>query len=96
MIATTVIVKVKPDRVDDFIQACIANHEASIQEPGNMRFDILQHEEDSSSFILYEAYASKEYAAAHKDTVHYKAWRSEVASMMAEPRQGIPYKAIRP
>ena len=55
MIVTTVLVKVKKDCVEDFISASISNHEASIKEPGNMRFDILQNEEDETSFILYEA-----------------------------------------
>jgi autoinducer 2-degrading protein len=96
MIVTTVLVKVKEENVDDFIQASIANHEASIQEPGNMRFDILQNENDRTDFLLYEAYESKERAMAHKETQHYQTWRQTVADMMAEPRKGIPYQAIRP
>jgi autoinducer 2-degrading protein len=96
MIVTTVMVKVKQENVNDFIEVSIKNHEASVQEPGNMRFDILQSEEDETSFILYEAYESKEHAAAHKDTNHYMTWRDAVADWMAEPRRGIPYKGIRP
>jgi autoinducer 2-degrading protein len=46
--------------------------------------------------MLYEAYDSAESAAAHKKTAHYNAWRDAVANWMAEPRQGISYKAIRP
>jgi autoinducer 2-degrading protein len=96
MYVTTVIVHVKEDRVQDFIDASIKNHERSIKEPGNRRFDILQSNEDPTRFILYEAYDSKESAAAHKDTVHYKTWRDTVAECMAEPRKGIGYTSIRP
>ena len=96
MIATTVMVQVKEQYIDDFIKACIKNHELSIQEPGNKRFDILQSTENPASFLLYEAYESLEAAAAHKQTAHYAAWRDAVADWMAEPRRGIPYKAIRP
>ena len=96
MIVTTVLVRVKPDRVADFIGASIPNHEGSIAEPGNRRFDILQSEEDPTSFLLYEAYESEQEAAAHKRTAHYLRWREEVEDMMAEPRKGVRYKAVKP
>ena len=96
MVVTTVMVCVKPDHIDDFIGETVLNHEASIEEAGNMRFDVLQSEEDPTRFLLYEAYASKEAAAAHKDTEHYQRWRDRVADWMEEPRQGIKYKGIRP
>ena len=96
MHVTLVHVHVKPDRVEDFITATRPNHEGSVKEPGNRRFDILQDPKDATRFILYEAYASAEDAAAHKDTAHYKAWRDAVADMMAEPRQGVPYTCLMP
>jgi (4S)-4-hydroxy-5-phosphonooxypentane-2,3-dione isomerase len=96
MVVTTVMVKVKAAHIDDFIGASIANHERSKEEVGNMRFDVLQSAEDPTSFMLYEAYTSKEAAAAHKQTRHYEVWRDTVAPWMAEPRKGIAYKGIRP
>ncbi len=96
MYVTTVMVLVKEDRIQDFIDASIKNHEGSVKESGNRRFDILHSIEDPSKFLLYEAYDSKESAAAHKDTGHYKTWRDTVAGCMAEPRKGIAYTSIRP
>ena len=96
MIVTIVRVSVKPDHVDEFIQASIANHEGSVQEKGNKRFDILQSDDDPTSFILYEAYESGAEATAHKETAHYQKWRDTVAYWMAEPRQGTKYTALRP
>jgi autoinducer 2-degrading protein len=96
MVVTTVMVRVKADHIDDFIEETVRNHEASIEEVGNMRFDALQSEEDPTRFLLYEAYESERAAAAHKDTEHYKRWRGRVADWMAEPRQGIKYHGIRP
>lgn len=96
MHVTLVHVHVKPEFIDPFIAATRANHEGSIQEPGNRRFDILQNPSDPARFILYEAYASAEDAAAHKQTPHYAAWRDAVAEMMAEPRQGVPMKGLYP
>ena len=96
MHVTLVKVSVKPDRVNDFIKASRANHEGSVREPGNRRFDILQDPGDPTRFILYEAYVGADDAAAHKQTPHYLAWRDAVAEMMAEPRQGIPYNGLFP
>ncbi len=96
MQVTLVHVQVKLDRVDDFIEASRLNHEGSVGEPGNRRFDILQDAGDPARFILYEAYASTEDAAAHKETAHYLAWRDTVADMMAQPRQGVPYLGLFP
>lgn len=88
MHVTLVYVHVKSCDVEAFIAASRANHEASVRENGNRRFDLLQSPEDPAHFILYEAYATAEDAAAHKETAHYKVWRDTVANMMAEPRRG--------
>ena len=96
MHVTLVHVRVKPEAIDAFIAATRANHEASIREPGNRRFDVLQAPNDPARFILYEAYASADDAVAHKATAHYLAWRDAVTSMMAEPRRGEPMNGLFP
>lgn len=96
MIATIVHVFVKPENVADFISASIENAEASVQEPGNLRFDFLQDADNANKFILYEAYESEEAAAAHKQTAHYAKWRETVADWMAQPREGVKHNIIRP
>jgi len=96
MIATIVHVKVKKEHIEAFIRATVKNHEASVKENGNMRFDVLQMEDDPTQFALYEAYASEEVASAHTHTPHYLEWRETVAEWMAQPREGIRYNAIKP
>ena len=96
MYVTIVHVKVKTEHIDDFIAATTANHRASIEEPGNLRFDVLQQDAEADSFVLYEAYKTKEDAASHKETPHYQSWRETVADWMAEPRQGIVYTGLCP
>ena len=96
MHVTLVHVRVRPEHLDAFVAATRANHEASVSEPGNRRFDVLQAPDDPTRFILYEAYASDADAAAHKETAHYLAWRAAVAEMMAEPRRGEPMNGLLP
>jgi len=96
MIVTIVHVKVKPEHLDAFIAATRKNHELSVKEPGNLRFDVLQKAGEPTEFALYEAYEDNSYAAVHKETAHYLEWRSAVADWMAVPREGIRYDALCP
>ncbi len=96
MIVACVHVHVKPEHVEEFIQATAENHRNTILEPGALRFDVLQQLDDPTRFILYEVYRDEAAAAAHKDTTHYATWRDTVADWMAEPRQGIKHRALVP
>jgi autoinducer 2-degrading protein len=89
-------VQVKPEHVTDFIAATRLNHEASIKEKGNLRFDILQLPEDPTRFLLYEAYVNPQAAVAHKETPHYLKWRDVVMPWMVGPRLGTVYKGLFP
>lgn len=96
MHVTCVTVHVKQEHIDDFIRATIENHNGSVRELGNLRFDILQHGQNPCQFMLYEAYESDEAAAAHKKTTHYLKWRDTVADWMAAPREGTRYQIVCP
>jgi autoinducer 2-degrading protein len=96
MIATLVHVQVKPEFIRSFIEVTRANHEHSIKERDNFRFDILQDAKDPAKFVLYEAYESEQAAAAHKETAHYAAWRDAVGSWMAKPREGVKHSMLFP
>lgn len=94
MIATTVIIHVKPECVDAFREITVYNHENSRKEPGNIRFDVLQGKDDPTYFTLYEVFATEADAKAHKETEHYKKWRETVEPLMACPRVGIHHTPV--
>jgi (4S)-4-hydroxy-5-phosphonooxypentane-2,3-dione isomerase len=96
MFVTLVHIHVKPDQVETFIDATRANHEASIREDGNLRFDVLRSFEDPVRFVLYEWYMDEAAALRHKDTPHYAAWRDATADVFAEPRYGVRYEGLFP
>jgi autoinducer 2-degrading protein len=89
-------VKVKPDFVEAFREATVANAQASRKESGIARFDVLQQSDERTRFVLVEAYRTAEAPAAHKETPHYKTWRDTVAEMMAEPRRSVKFTNIDP
>jgi (4S)-4-hydroxy-5-phosphonooxypentane-2,3-dione isomerase len=95
MLTILVQVRVKSDCVDEFRAATRDNAVQSIREPGVVRFDLLEQEDDPTRFLIIEAYRDEEAPAAHKATTHYKKWRDAVAEMMAEPRIGVRYEWIQ-
>ena len=86
MLIVHVRVHVKNDFIESFKQASIENARNSLNEPGIVRFDLVQSNDDPARFVLNEVYRTAEAATAHKETAHYKKWRDEVEEMMAEPR----------
>jgi autoinducer 2-degrading protein len=96
MYVTLVHIHVKSEHLAEFIEVTRANHEGSVREPGNLRFDILRSVDDPTRFIAYEAYRDEASARAHKETAHYLAWRDTVADWMTEPRVGVRYDGLFP
>jgi quinol monooxygenase YgiN len=96
MLIAHIEIRVKPEFVDAFKQATLANARASLKEPGIARFDILQQADDPTRFVFIEVYRSVEATAAHKETAHYATWRDTVAPMMAEPRSNVKYTNVFP
>lgn len=96
MHVTLVHIKIKPEARRAFLEATRHNHEQSVLEPGNRRFDVLEDPGDATHFLLYEAYESATDAAQHKETPHYALWRETVEPMMAEPRQGVLLRGLWP
>lgn len=96
MLVVHVHVRVRPDRVADFLAATLVNAQASLAEPGVLRFDVLQDQTDQAHVVLTEVYRDEEASAAHKLTPHYAAWRDSVAEMMALPRESARYSAVFP
>jgi (4S)-4-hydroxy-5-phosphonooxypentane-2,3-dione isomerase len=96
MLVVHVHVRVKPEVVEAFRQATLANARESLKEPGIARFDVVQQQDDPTRFVLVEVYRTPEVTAAHKETAHYQVWRDTVASMMAEPRSSVKFTNLFP
>lgn len=96
MLVVHVHVRVRPERVEDFLAASLVNARASLAEPGVLRFDVIQDRADPAHVVLNEVYRDAEASAAHKLTAHYATWREAVAGMMAAPRESARFSAVFP
>jgi (4S)-4-hydroxy-5-phosphonooxypentane-2,3-dione isomerase len=96
MLIVHVHVRVRPGRITDFLAATLVNARASLGEPGVLRFDVIQDDEDPGHVVLVEVYRDADAATAHKQEPHYATWRDAVAGMMAEPRASTRFSAVFP
>jgi quinol monooxygenase YgiN len=96
MLILHVHIQVKPECIEAFKAASLANARASVQEPGVARFDVCQQNDDPARFILLEAYRDAAGHAAHRETPHYALWRDSVNSMMATTRTSVKYTNLFP
>lgn len=87
MHVTLVEINVHDDKIEQFIDAFRQNHLGSIQEQGNLRFDVLQDAKIRTRFYIYEAYTDEQAAAFHKTTPHYKACVEQLEPLMSRPRE---------
>ena len=94
MYVVSVAIVVKPEFTAQFIEATLDNARNTRLEPGNLRFDLLQAEDDPNRFMLHEAYREKDDFARHQQTEHYARWKTAVADWMAQPRQGVKYHSL--
>lgn len=96
MLIVHVHVRVKSGTEETFRSATLENARNSVEEPGVVRFDVLQQEDDPTRFMLLEIYRTPDDPAHHKQTAHYAAWRDTVEPMMAEPRRSVRFRALFP
>lgn len=66
--------EIKPDRMDEFLKIIKEDAEGSRQEPGCLRFDVLQSQDDPNKFVFYEVYKDLDAVKVHKEQPHFKPW----------------------
>ena len=96
MKALIVKIFIKEECIEDFKKISFYNSENSRQEPGCLRFDVLQSEDNPALFFLYEIYKGDEDIAHHRTTEHYQKWRDTVADMMSQPREVVKAVTLCP
>lgn len=69
---------VVPERLGEFRHEIAVNAAASLRdEPGCLRFDVLQVAGEPYRYLLYEIYTDEDaFRVAHRGTPHYARWRA--------------------
>ncbi len=86
MFILVVEVHVKPEMRDRFLEVI---HDDAVHtegdEPGNLRFDLLQDTEDPYRFFYYEVYRDEAAGQAHRETPHYQRYFKQVPELFDRP-----------
>jgi quinol monooxygenase YgiN len=86
MLALVVSLRVKPDLRDQFLAAAEDDSTCSVRdEPGCLRFDVLQDNADPNRFYFYEVYQDDAAFQAHTQAPHYFRWREAAQRVLADP-----------
>ena len=86
MYALVVPLKVKPEMREKFLAAALEDSTCSVRdEPGCLRFDVLQDNTDPNKFFFYEVDQDEKAVEAHRAMPHYARWRAAAAEVLAEP-----------
>jgi autoinducer 2-degrading protein len=82
MLALIVSLHVKPEQRGNFLAAAEDNATCSTRdEPGCMRFDVLQDHADENHFFFHEVYRDEASFLAHQQTPHFQRWRVAAADV---------------
>jgi autoinducer 2-degrading protein len=83
-----VSLQVHPDKRDRFLAAIADNAEASVRdEPGCLRFDVMQDATQPDRFYFYEIYTDPAAFNAHKASSHFAVWRQAAAECVVAGSQ---------
>ena len=88
MVVLHVTVHVKPEYIPQFLAAIRDNAEhATADEPGCLRFDVIQDRDDPTCFRFHEVYRDEAALAAHRQTPHFRRYIAAAEPWMAAPAE---------
>jgi autoinducer 2-degrading protein len=86
MVVLHVTVQVKPEHVAEFLEIVRYDAEHSENdEPGCLRFDVIQDKDDPNRFYYYEVYRDEAALEAHRQSPHFKRYVEKSRSLLAGP-----------
>ena len=97
MYAIWVSVRVKPEKREQFLSVIEDDSICSVRdEPGCVRFDVLQDQSDPNRYYFYEVYHDEAAFQAHTQTPHLARWRAAAAEVLEEPSVAIRTTTVFP
>ena len=97
MLVLHVTLQVKPEHAAAFLEAVRHDAEHSVtDEPGCLRFDVVQDHSDPNRFYFYEVYRDEAAFAAHQQTPHFKQYAETTRNMLAAPAERRLGKSVIP
>ena len=97
MYILTIHLEVQPEHLEAFKTEAAMNALASKQEPGCLRFDLLQQVDQPTRFMLYEVYRDEAaFKEEHIQTEHYRRWVEKGVPLLVGERVRVGYQNLVP
>jgi (4S)-4-hydroxy-5-phosphonooxypentane-2,3-dione isomerase len=97
MLALIVTAKVKPSERERFLSVIEDDAISSVRdEPGCLRFEVLQDGQDQNTFYFFEVYRDEDALDAHTKTPHFARWAEAREAVLAEPPRRISTTRVVP
>lgn len=87
-------IRVKPENVERFMMALVANAREARKEPGCRQFEALVDTSDPTKVLLFEVYDDEKAFEAHQQTPHFKKYLAEVVPLLASRERQVLKRAL--
>ena len=74
MYTVILFTKVLPEHVNDYIENMRICATATNEEPGCIRYEVMQDLDDPTMMCLFQAFVDEDAYQAHQDAVHHRVW----------------------
>jgi quinol monooxygenase YgiN len=91
MFTVHVFFEIKNNAIEAFKKLTEDNVVKSRKEEGIIAFDFYQQQDDKTRFLLVESYQNAEAQLIHRETEHFKKWRTGVSEMLVKPYSFTKY-----
>lgn len=90
MEARFITVKIRPELRDRFLEVIEDDATASVRdEPGCLRFEVLQDASDPDTYYFLEVYADEAAVNAHRETPHFALWNEASEVLLQQPAERL-------
>lgn len=97
MLVLIVKIDIKPEFREPFMESMLEDARgAQDDEPGCLRFDVIQDEKDQNRIFLYEVYLDQAAFDAHIAAPHFTQWRDLVKDWFVNPPEVLRGVNISP
>ena len=89
-----VMLRIKPENVDRFMEAVLANAREARKEPGCRQFEVLVDKADRTKVMLFEIYDDDKAFEAHQQTPHFKKYLAEAVPLLESRERHALQRAL--
>ena len=87
-------IRIKPENVDKFMAALLANAREARKEPGCRQFEALVDVSDPTKVLLFEVYDDDKAFEVHQQTPHFKKYLAEAVPLLASRERHVLKRAL--